>query len=350
MTNLQDVFYELQDVHNNPITSGSVKIDINEPIDELKRAVYNANDTSLPSNCRYTNLHVYAAGTTDYTAKPASAKTRIRQLLSAMQPDDFVILVLHPPLPSSSSSITTQSPTSDVTQQILQRLDELNKQQQHITKLTSLVVEQNLDPWEGSTERTKVVADQLTADVLKFYDYRRHECMVIGNIGKKTKRNFVKTAHIWPHHTHGQGLPVLQLSAHNVNSVRNCLRLHHAVERAFDQKWLTVEIVSSASSSIPSTLKILVLNPDIMKQHIGTTTHTFGNINGRNVVFNNNNRPYHRLLGLHYRNTIVHARKMGWIAFEDLTAHQIHYLELVKHTMKNVPIESMNNLSMFALT
>ena len=60
--NIQSVFYDLLDRHNRIITSGLVKIDINELIDELKRAVYIDNDNKLPG-CKATDLHIYPPGT-----------------------------------------------------------------------------------------------------------------------------------------------------------------------------------------------------------------------------------------------------------------------------------------------
>ena len=68
--NIQSVFYDLLDQHNRIITSDSVEVDINEPIDELKRAVYidNSNNPALQL-CSYTNLHIYPPGTTDFSGQ-----------------------------------------------------------------------------------------------------------------------------------------------------------------------------------------------------------------------------------------------------------------------------------------
>ena len=96
--NIQSVFYDLLDQHNRIITSDSVKVDINKPIDELKRVVYidNSNQPALEL-CDYTNLFVYPPGSTDYSGQSISDNTRIYQLLSSSQPDDSIILVARPP-------------------------------------------------------------------------------------------------------------------------------------------------------------------------------------------------------------------------------------------------------------
>ena len=117
--NMQSVFYDLLDQHNRIITSGSVKIDINKPIDELKRAVYSITKNSLPEQFDSINLHIYPPNTTDYSGLAVSAKIRIHQLLSSSHPDDSIILVARPPA-LSSSSITTL-PTSHLTNNLIQK-------------------------------------------------------------------------------------------------------------------------------------------------------------------------------------------------------------------------------------
>ena len=64
--NIQGVVYDLLDQHNRIITSGSVEVDINKLIDELKRTVFSENDNKLPG-CKATDLYVYPPGTTDYS-------------------------------------------------------------------------------------------------------------------------------------------------------------------------------------------------------------------------------------------------------------------------------------------
>ena len=86
----------------------------------------------------------------------------------------------------------------------------------------------------AQNEQTQV-SDALTMEVLRFYNYPKKHCMVIGPICKVRCTNYVKTAHIWSHRIHGAGLTVLQLNLDDVNSVRSCLRLYYDVEQAFDR-------------------------------------------------------------------------------------------------------------------
>ena len=101
--NIQSVFYDPLDQHSSIIASGSVGVNINEPIGELKRFVFNENDNQLPG-CKATDLHMYPPGTTDYSAQAVSSKTRINQLLSPSQPGDSIILVARPPARSQHNS------------------------------------------------------------------------------------------------------------------------------------------------------------------------------------------------------------------------------------------------------
>ena len=104
--NIQTIFYELRDQQNNIISAESVEVDINKPIDELKRTVYSANDTSLPLNCRYTHLFVYPPNTTDYSPQSsASVKTKIYELFKSSHSDDSIILIARPPQTNTTTTI-----------------------------------------------------------------------------------------------------------------------------------------------------------------------------------------------------------------------------------------------------
>src|ERR1700682_3325414 len=96
---LRSVVYEVRDTNNTVVSSGSIKIDPSELIGELKRAVYNANDSSLPSNCRYTHLSVYPPNTADYhSSQPIEPEYTIQDVLNLSSlPKPRIILIAHPP-------------------------------------------------------------------------------------------------------------------------------------------------------------------------------------------------------------------------------------------------------------
>ena len=225
--------------------------------------------------------------------------------------------------------------------------ESLIKKQDYLTKLNTLVIEQYLDPWRGTSERTQHVNDELTKAVLKYYNYGRFYCMIVGYVEKKASRDFVKTAHLWPHSTHGQGLSVLGINSDDVDSPQNCLRLHHDIERAFDAKRLTFELVIKTDES--SQLKLVLVDHSLSDTLIGSVGRSFGQVNGSLLHFRNDKRPFHRVLALHYRATMTHAIKKRWIDESNLSECQIHYQELISHTLKHAPIGSLDTIQPFKL-
>lgn len=149
------------------------------------------------------------------------------------------------------------------------------------------------------------------------------------------------------HSTHGQGLSVIGLNSDDVDSPQNCLRLHHDIERAFDAKRLTFELVSKTDKS--SQLKLVLVDHSLSNTLIGSTGRSFGQVDGCLLRFRNNNRPFHRVLAIHYRATMTHAVKMGWIAESNLSEWQIHYQELISYTLKQAPIEPLDTIQPFKL-
>jgi hypothetical protein len=198
--NIKNVFYELQNQNNNIITSGSLEIDITKPIDELKRAVYNENDNKpILQQCNATHLHVYPPGTTDFSIEPESIEKTIAEVLNKptqttntttttttatdtkrAKKQKYIILLARPPIAITSNQAPTPF-SADYQASIEQKLE-------YVVRLNSLVIESQLDPWRGTTERTKAVSDTLTREVLKFYNYEQSKCMMIGEIGKQTKK------------------------------------------------------------------------------------------------------------------------------------------------------------------
>ena len=150
-----------------------------------------------------------------------------------------------------------------------------------------------------------------------------------------------------PHSTHGQGLSVIGLNSDDVDSPQNCLRLHHDIERAFDAKRLTFELVCKTDKS--SRLKLVLVDPTLSHTLIGSIGMSFGQINGSLLRFRNNNRPFHRVLAVHYRATMANAVNKGWIAESNLSEWQIHYQELISYTLKQAPIEPLDTIQPFKL-
>lgn len=92
----------------------------------------------------------------------------------------------------------------------------------------------------------------------------------------------IKCAHIWPKWTKGSGLEVLELSQNDVNNPRNFLRLHEAIEKAFDRKRLYFERMTTSDPSSVQ-LKVIILDPTLLLEAITKGKNDvihFNDING----------------------------------------------------------------------
>ncbi|CAF3300783.1 unnamed protein product [Rotaria socialis] len=157
------------------------------------------------------------------------------------------------------------------------------------------------DPWNDlpSDYSTEATRRALRESVMNFYNLKRNLCMVLGVINKKSKH--VVTAHIYPK-SKSTGLQFLDLQLSDIDNPRNCLRLTKEIERAFDAQNLTI-IKKNGE------LKIFLLNNTMSSKRITPVSpHTFGSIHGLSLMFNNEKRPFHRLLALHCYSSFNNAR------------------------------------------
>lgn len=83
-------------------------------------------------------------------------------------------------------------------------------------------------------------------------------CMILG----KVTHCWIKYTHIWPRFTLGNSLEAFDLSNTDVNNPRYFLRLHHAIERAFDLKRLVF---------VPGSL----LNVNVLIVYNSSTVHIY---------------------------------------------------------------------------
>ncbi|CAF2157538.1 unnamed protein product [Rotaria magnacalcarata] len=157
------------------------------------------------------------------------------------------------------------------------------------------------DPWNDlpSDYSTEATRRALRESVMNFYNLKRNLCMVLGVINKKSKH--VVTGHIYPK-SKSTGLQFFDLQLSDIDNPRNCLRLTKEIERAFDAQNLTI-IKKNGE------LKIFLLNNTMSSKRITPVSpHTFGSIHGLSLMFNNEKRPFHRLLALHCYSSFNNAR------------------------------------------
>ena len=216
-------------------------------------------------------------------------------------------------------------------------------------------------PWDTiSRASSAIAATMMTQAVLKDYAYdfqdRKWMCMLVGAPSNKGRLFSVKTAHIFPNHTHGDGLQNYNLEPDDVNSTRNFLRLHAEVEHAFDHLQLTFlpapptksssSSSSCSSSAAPSTLSssssltaespplrefaARILDPSLLNKVLDKTGLAFSSLQGKTLKFFNNHRPFSRLLAAHAIGSIRHAKEIGWIQTTD---EEQSAIEMARHSL-----------------
>lgn len=190
-------------------------------------------------------------------------------------------------------------------------------------------------PWDKiSHNESAVAASQMTPSVLIFYKLKGNCCQLLGKTNGP-----VKNAHIWPNHTHGNGLQLFNLSPENVSDPRNFLRLHGDIEYYFDRCHLT--FVPSFNGSF-SSFKIHVLDPGILNVQIGGSSGlTFSELHGRSLIFHNKNRPYARILAAHAYGSFQQAASKNWINDTELSHGEMLAKELARHSLDAEATERM---------
>jgi len=218
----------------------------------------------------------------------------------------------------------------------------INAKLDHALTTQAILVAQSLDPWDRIEKSSRTTNPARTLKVKDFYGIKEKLfCQVLGEVKedvnqKNSHQPTVKNAHIWPQHTEGNGLNLFNLSPLDQDSQRNMMRLHFAIEAAFDVKRLcfvgfpqesaSPATEASAASSSPLSpvsssgsrrlfgLRVRVLDPSLLAEPIGITGQTFSDIDGKELTFLNENRPYFRLIYAHKRRSLIHAERKGWIA------------------------------------
>jgi hypothetical protein len=187
-----------------------------------------------------------------------------------------------------------------------------------IRKALILTLQSLLDPWEkiaksstsGSSKSSLVEYDR--KDICEYYGIpESHYCMVIG----LCYHCDVSCAHIWPKHTYGDGIEQFELKREEINSPRNFLRLHKAIEKAFDSKHL---IFLPSSDGGSNTFVVRVLNRNILLNEFPVDkckSMKFEDIDGQKMHcdFRGEKYPFRRLLAYHASKALDVAERNNWI-------------------------------------
>jgi len=278
--------------------------------------------------------------------------------------------VPHPSQTQNIQSLTPVSSESSLSNQlslIMSRLDTIDEQQQHLTFSQNIVIAQSMDPWDRIELSSKATNPHLTNIVKNFYGItKKFYCQVVGDVKedsdqKKINQPTVKNAHIWPQHTKGLGLHLFNLSLDDQDSPRNMMRLHFAIEAAFDVKRLCFAGFLPSSSSHPAFspqpaplvpslsptstqtsgnsqrpvfgLRVRLLDPSLGQEKIGKTGKVFADIDGVEIKFFNEHRPFFRLLYAQHRRSLIVAERKGWIEVGEDDGQRASDQELLKHSV-----------------
>eukprot|EP01031_Cornospumella_fuschlensis_P034620 gene34620-41924_t len=218
-------------------------------------------------------------------------------------------------------------------------LEELRSELAPVRKALNLVVGELLDPWEklhSETESTIEAAERLNlGPVSSYYGMqKKSRCMVLG----KATHCQIKCAHIWPKYTMGNGLEAFDLSNADVNNPRNFLRLHSAIERAFDYKRL-VFVPECLTSTGALVLKVVLLDPALFGENLSFNNATIKFSEIHNKLFAHaflpEKMPFTRLLANHIVQAMNKAKSLGWIpeGDPDAAAARSRAIEMARRSL-----------------
>ena len=217
-------------------------------------------------------------------------------------------------------------------------MEELRGELRPLQHALACVLESVLDPWEEikSTATSLKVSDsaQYIEPVCDFYEVKKKKyCMFLGD---DITHCDIICAHLWPKLTGGLHLTSLGLLVTDVSNPRNFLRLHSALEKAFDQKRFYFDVIS-IDEGIRLVLKIL--DPSLKTESFSAsqTDIEFSSLDGRSShhLFLTN-RPFLRIIAKHAEKALLKAKRLCWIPDdEDLVSRKLRCIELARLSLGN---------------
>lgn len=130
-----------------------------------------------------------------------------------------------------------------------------------------------------------------------------------------------KLAHIVPYSWSCRELGHMFGSDQNpLKNPRNGLSMHKNIEEAFDNCWVVVVPLGSLKP-VPTRWKLVLLNSAVkdllfFRDRTEKKEWYWRDIDGRELKFNNDNRPASRFLYLRYTLAILHAQDKGWSSLQ----------------------------------
>jgi hypothetical protein len=160
---------------------------------------------------------------------------------------------------------------------------------------------------EGSSSKRSSRGD-FPVRVRNYYGIHPKHCMLLGKFNTSEK---VISAHIIPR-SKPELFELVALNSDEIDNSRNGLRLHTAIEQAFDRRQLYFDFKP------PAIFRCKLLDPSLSKQDIGHTGRSFATIDGRALTHITPEKlPYRRALALHKKMALAKARRQNWLTVEE---------------------------------
>lgn len=210
-----------------------------------------------------------------------------------------------------------------------------------------------LCPWENIRSNSSSVADIAapSARALKdFYSIDTDTCMVLGKLPAINSVANVQRAHIWPKHTFGKGLEILELDHDSLNSPRNYLLLQNEIEYHFDRMHI---MLLPAFTSIPNELsfRIVVLELPLLSQDLLLQSHSkirsysipWSSLNNFECYhkFIGDQKPFLRLIAQHAFCALRRAQKEGYVDDKTFPSLGNETIELARNSLEDRKIREL---------
>ncbi|KAK3360830.1 hypothetical protein B0T24DRAFT_660656 [Lasiosphaeria ovina] len=214
--------------------------------------------------------------------------------------------------------------------------NELWKQQQKKIRFDDPGVIRLLDPRSGSIstcllalykkcdglEKTKKRPSTFRSDTLTYYagqgsDFNEESGLVWCHItGKWWAANQIKAAYIVPFFLDSDDIGEMLFGsrAPSLRRAGNALLLFSQIEKWFDTYHLVIVPVDSTETPI-TRWKVDIISPDIRKSYYNSSENRGQDLDGKELQFQNNNRPVTRFMYFHFMMALVRikdVKRQGW--------------------------------------
>jgi hypothetical protein len=217
----------------------------------------------------------------------------------------------------------------------------------------NIILSEMLCPWENIRSASSSAADTAAPsarDLQNFYCIDQQTCMVLGKLPAINSVANVQRAHIWPKHTFGKGLEILQLDPDSMNSPRNYLLLQKEIEQHFDRMQI---MFLPCSSLLPETLslRVVVLDVSLLSEDLvlqtnsKTHSHSIPWISLNNMRFDHqftgDKKPFLRLIAQHAFCALRKAEKAGFVTGETFPVLGNETIELARNSLEDGQIRAL---------